>query len=64
MREQIKPVRTSAKELRELRDKEVIIMYKALMSVTGSQRTAVAKHISEAIQKLSYSNVMKITKNV
>jgi len=51
-------------KLRELRDKEVIIMYKTLMSVTGSQRTAVAKYIADGKPDVSYSNVMKITKNV
>lgn len=63
MRIPLKPVRTSGKEIRSKRDNEIVVMYKVLMSINGSQRTAVANHVANE-RNMTYANVMKITKNI
>ena len=64
----MKPIRKSISQNRDLRNQEINLLYKRLMNIDGSQRTAVAEYIAGELTstgiygKVSYSTVMRITK--
>lgn len=57
----MKPIRTTITEQKEKRNAEIKAAYKVLMSIEGSQRTAVAQQVSKQMG-VNYSLVMRVTK--
>ena len=63
----MKAIRKTISQNRDLRNQEIKLLYKRLMNIDGSQRTAVAEYIASEITssgiygKVSYSTVMRIT---
>jgi len=65
----MKPLRRKISEMKSIRDQEVKLLYKRLMAIEGSQRTAVCEYIAKELSgdvygNISYSTVIRITKNV
>ena len=57
----MKPIRTTITEQKEKRNAEIKSAYKVLMSIEGSQRTAVAEQVAKQLG-VNYSLVMRVTK--
>lgn len=57
----MKPIRTTITEQKEKRNAEIKAAYKVLMSIEGSQRTAVAEQVAKQMG-INYSLVMRVTK--
>jgi hypothetical protein len=55
-------IRTTISAQKEKRNAEIKAAYKVLMSIEGSQRTAVAEQVASQLG-VNYSLVMRITKS-
>jgi len=64
----IQPIRKKASVLRDERNDRIKSLYKDLMAINGSQRTAVADYIARVLKDeypvMSYSTVIKVTQSI